>query len=313
MQSKTSTVVILGTGGTIAGTAAVPSDNVGYSAAQLGVAQLVAAVPALADLSVEAEQVAKVDSKDMDFAIWRRLAERVAHHLARPTVSGIVITHGTDTLEETAYFLQRVLAPRKAVVLAAAMRPATSLLADGPQNLLDAVRLARSDGACGVLAVLAGQVHSGLDVRKRHPYRLDAFDSGDAGVLGHMEEGVLRRHRAWPQGDALGLDHLPAHPAHFPRVDIVMSYAGAGGALVRALCRDGVQGIVVAGTGNGSLHHQLEAALLEAQAAGVRVVRSTRCGAGTVLAARDDALPGAGVLTPVQARVELILQLCPPR
>lgn len=313
MQSKPSTVVILGTGGTIAGTAAQPGDNVGYSAAQLGVAQLVAAVPALADMAIEVEQVAQVDSKDMGFAVWRRLAERVAHHLARPEAKGIVITHGTDTLEETAYFLQRVLAPRKAVVLAAAMRPASALLADGPQNLLDAVRLAQWADAQGVLAVLAGQVHSGLDVRKRHPYRLDAFDSGDAGVLGHMEEGRLRRHRPWPQGDPLGLDLLPVDAGGWPRVEVVMSYAGAGGALVRALCRDGVQGIVVAGTGNGSLHHELEAALLEAQAAGVPVVRSTRCGAGAVLATVGDTLPSAGALTPVQARVELMLDLCRPR
>lgn len=306
-------VVVLGTGGTIAGTAALPGDNVGYSAAQLGVAQLVAAVPALAGLPIEAEQVAQVDSKDMDFAIWRRLAERVAHHLARPEVTGIVVTHGTDTLEETAYFLQRVLAPRKAVVLAAAMRPATALLADGPQNLLDAVRLAQWPDARGVVAVLAGQVHSGLDVRKQHPYRLDAFDSGDAGVLGHLEEGVLRRHRPWPQGDALGLGRLPTDASRWPRVEVVVSYAGAGGALVRALCRDGVRGIVVAGTGNGSLYHELEAALLEAQAAGVRVVRGTRCAAGAVVSTIGDTLPSADALSPFQARIELMLDLCRPR
>ncbi len=144
MQAK---IVILGTGGTIAGTAASPADAIGYTAAQLGVAQLVAGVPALAGLPLESEQVAQLDSKDMDFATWQRLAQRVAAHLARDEVQGVVITHGTDTLEETAYFLHRVLAPAKPVVLTAAMRPATSLQADGPQNLLDAVTLARS-GAC---------------------------------------------------------------------------------------------------------------------------------------------------------------------
>jgi L-asparaginase len=310
MQNNASSVVILGTGGTIAGTAAEPGDNVGYSAAQLGVAQLVAAVPALAGLPIEAEQVAQIDSKDMDWPVWRRLAERVAHHLARAEVQGIVITHGTDTLEETAYFLHRVLAPRKPVVLAAAMRPATALLADGPQNLLDAVSVARLDGASGVVAMLAGQVHSGLDVRKTHTYRLNAFSSGDAGVLGEMEEGVLRQHRPWPQGDPLDLARLPRDVARWPRVELVTSHAGVGGAVVRALCADGVHGIVVAGTGNGSVHHALEAALLEAQAAGVRVWRSSRCGAGPVLESGDDGLPGAGALTPVQARVELMLQLC---
>ncbi len=310
MQNKASSVVILGTGGTIAGTADEPGDNVGYSAAQIGVAQLVAAVPALAMLLIEAEQLAQIDSKDMDFSIWRRLTERVAHHLARPSVKGIVITHGTDTLEETAYFLQRVLAPHKPVVLAAAMRPATALLADGPQNLLDAVNVARFDGAQGVLAVLAGQVHSGVDVRKTHTYRLNAFGSGDAGVLGQIEEGALRRHRPWPQGEAFGLSRLPSDAADWPRVELVTSHAGATGAVVRALCKDGVDGIVVAGTGNGSVHHALEAALHDAQAAGVRVWRSSRCGDGAVLGSADDALPGAGALTPVQARIELMLQLC---
>ena len=108
------------------------------------------------------------------------LAARVAHHLARDEVAGVVITHGTDTLEETAYFLQRVLAPAKPVVLTAAMRPATAPSADGPQNLLDAVRVAALPGACGVLACIAGTVHAGDQVRKIHPYRVDAFDSGDA-------------------------------------------------------------------------------------------------------------------------------------
>ncbi len=310
MQNKASVVVILGTGGTIAGTAAIPADNIGYSVAQIGVAQLVASVAALRRVRIEAEQVAQVDSKDMGFALWRGLAERVAHHLARVEVAGIVITHGTDTLEETAYFLQRVLAPLKPVVLTAAMRPATSLQADGPQNLLDAVCVSQAAGAQGVVAVLAGKVHSAIDVRKRHPYRLDAFGSGDAGVLGRVEEGVLRQHRPWPQGEALGLDGLPADVARWPRVEVVMSYTGASGALVRALCNDGVQGIVAAGTGNGSLHQALETALLDAQAAGVRVWRSTRCGDGAVLASGQDALPGAGALTPVQARIELMLQLC---
>ena len=310
MQNNASVVVILGTGGTIAGTAAKPGDNVGYSAAQIGVAQLVAAVPALQKVAIEAEQVGQVDSKDMGFALWRRLAERAAHHLARPDVAGVVITHGTDTLEETAYFLHRVLAPVKPVVFAAAMRPATSLQADGPQNLLDAVTVAQTMGALGVVAVLAGQVHSGLEVRKQHPYRLDAFSSGDAGALAHIEEGVLRQHRSWPRGEALGLRRLPTDVTHWPRVEVVMSYAGADGNVVRALFNDGVQGIVVAGTGNGSVHHALQSALLEAQAAGVRVLRSTRCSTGAVLGG-DERVQGAGVLTPVQARIELMLQLCP--
>jgi len=307
--SSPATIVILGTGGTIAGTATHPGDNVGYSAAQIGVESLVRGVPALANVPIEAEQVAQVDSKDMDFAIWRRLTERVAHHLARPDVVGVVVTHGTDTLEETAYLLQRVLAPRKPVVLAAAMRPATALQADGPQNLLDAVCVARTPGAQGVVAVMAGKVHGGLDVRKQHPYRIDAFGSGDAGVLARVEEGVLRQHRPWPGGQAFGLTRLPTDVGRWPRVEIVVSHAGADGRIVRALCADGVQGLVVAGTGNGSVHQALESALLDAQAGGVTVWRSSRCGDGAVLAKAGDRLPGAGALTPVQARVELMLSL----
>ena len=313
MQSIEPCVVVLGTGGTIAGTAVDAADNVGYTAAQLGVEQLVRAVPALAATGLEVHQIAQLDSKDMDFATWHALAGAVAEHLARAEVVGIVITHGTDTLEETAFFLQRVLAPAKPVVITAAMRPATALLADGPQNLLDAVRVAQFAGARGVLVVAAGAVHAGADVRKVHPYRVDAFGSGDAGVLAHLEEGRLRQHRAWPESVALGLDVLWPDASAWPRVEIVHSHVNAGDGLVRALCADGVQGIVVAGTGNGTLHHVLEASLLRAQADGVAVLRSTRCGDGAVIDATLARLPGAGALTPVKARIELMLTLMQTR
>lgn len=309
MQNNASIVVVLGTGGTIAGTAPHAGDNVGYTAAQLGAAQLVATVPALAGVPIEVQQIAQIDSKDMDFHVWRALAEAVSQHLARPQVCGIVITHGTDTLEETAYFLQRVLAPSKPVVLVAAMRPATALQADGPQNLLDAVCVARSAGARGVVAVLAGKVHGALDMRKVHTYRLDAFDSGDAGTLAQVEQGRLRQHRAWPGGDAVGLARLPRDAAQWPVVEIVTSHAQARAASVQALRDAGVQGIVVAGTGNGHVHHALETALLDAQAAGLAVLRCTRCLGGSVIDATPPALPSAGALTPVQARIELMLQL----
>lgn len=310
MQNNAGSVVILGTGGTIAGTAAEAGDNIGYSAAQLGVEALVVAFPMLAAVAaLESEQVAQIDSKDMDSAIWSRLAQRVAHHLARSEVTGIVITHGTDTLEETAYFLQRVLAPTKPVVLTAAMRPATALGADGPQNLLDAVRVAVADGARGVVAVLAGTLHSAIDVRKAHTYRVDAFSSGDAGAIAQIEEGVLRQHRAWPAGEAFGLTRLPADTARWPRVEIATSHAGASGVSVDALLAAGVDGIVAAGTGNGSLHYRLEAALRHAQAAGVRVWRSSRCQDGAVLGDAANGFPSAGSLTPVKARIALMLEL----
>lgn len=307
MQDTARTVAVLATGGTIAGTAASATDNIGYSAAQLGVQALVDAVPALAGAPLITEQVAQLDSKDMSHEVWAALAQRVAHHLAQPDVAGVVITHGTDTLEETAYLLQRLLAPAKPVVLTAAMRPATSLLRDGPQNLLDAVALAREPGARGVMAVLAGTVHSALDLRKLHSYRLDAFGSGDAGPLAYIEEGRVRRLREWPAGEPLGLERIAR--GEWPWVEIVTSHAGARPEAVRALVAAGVRGLVVAGTGNGTLHHALQDALLAAQAAGVSVLRCTRCLAGPVLATPAERLPSAGTLTPVQARIELMLRL----
>ena len=312
MQSKT--VVILGTGGTIAGTAADAGDNLGYTAAQLGVADLLRAVPALASVPIEAEQVAQLDSKDMSYGVWRELALRCTHHLARSEVSGIVITHGTDTLEETAYFLSRLLDADKPVVMTAAMRPATSLQADGPQNLLDAVRCVQTRGARGVVVALAGTVHGAREVRKLHPYRLDAFGSGDGGPLARVEEGVLRRLRDWPQEPAaFSVDQLPADPAAWPRVHIVTSHAGCDGSIVSLLCAAGAQGLAVAATGNGTLHCEMEAALLEAQADGVLVLRSTRCNDGRVIPGAADALPSADDLTPVKARIELLLRLLAQR
>jgi L-asparaginase len=300
-------VVILGTGGTIAGIAARPDDAVGYSAAQLGVGHLVAAVPALRDTDLECEQVAQLDSKDMDVATWQLLAARAAHHLARADVAGVVVTHGTDTLEETAYLLHRLLAGAKPLVLTAAMRPATSIAADGPGNLLDAVTTARDGRAHGVLVAVAGRVWAGAELRKVHSYRLDAFAAGDAGPLALVEEGALRWLRDAPRDEVLGLARIARDAAQWPRVEIVTSHAGAGGALVDALIAQGVDGIVAAGTGNGTLHRDLEAALLRAQAAGVQVLRCTRCAAGPVLG--QTMVPAAPTLSPPQARIELMLRL----
>jgi L-asparaginase len=307
MQSTEGIVVILGTGGTIAGTAADPGNNVGYTAGQIGVAQLVQAVPPLAGQRLEAEQVAQLDSKDMDHATWLKLAQRVAHHLAREAVQGVVITHGTDTLEETAYFLQRVLGPAKPVVMTAAMRPATALLADGPQNLLDAVTVARCPGACGVVAVLNGQVFGAEDVRKLHSYRVEAFGSGDAGPVAVVEEGRVRAFRAWPQSAAFGVARLPADPAQWPQVALLLSHAGVSGGVVDALRAQGVRGIVVAGTGNGTVHRELLPALERARQQGVTVWRASRCAQGGVLG--ESELPSAGALSAVKARIELMLRL----
>jgi L-asparaginase len=307
LPSAARITVILGTGGTIAGTAASPYDDLGYHAAELSIGALVATVPALQRVPLEAEQVAQIDSKDMSYAVWQRLLRRLEVHLARPEVGGIVVTHGTDTLEETAYFLQRVLAPAKPVVLTAAMRPATSVLADGPRNLLDAVIVARHGGARGVLAVLAGDVFHGADLRKGHTHRLDAFVPGEGGLLGRVEGGALRRMRTWPDGPALACACTAVAAAEWPRVEIVLNHAGADGRHVDALLALGLDGLVLAGTGNGTLSSGLEDAALRARAAGVRVLLASRCAGGPVTG-EAGALPSAGGLSAVQARVELLLQ-----
>jgi L-asparaginase len=156
-------------------------------------------------------------------------------------------------------------------------------------------------------------IHGAIDVAKQHTYRLDAFSSGDAGPIGYVEEGKLRLLRDWPMPDehAAGALKKFADTNHWPRVEIVMNHAGAGGAMVDALVARGVDGLVVAGTGNGSVHHELEAALRRAQAEGVKVVRSTRCAQGRVLARPDDTLPDSGGLSPVKARIALMLELLP--
>jgi L-asparaginase len=308
-------IVILGTGGTIAGRAASVSDNIGYTAAQVGVEELLAAIPALAQAgTVLTEQVAQVDSKDMSFAVWAKLAARVSHYLAQPDVQGIVITHGTDTLEETAFFLQALLAPAKPVVLTCAMRPATALVPDGPQNLLDAVAVARHAGAQGVVAVCAGVIHGAADVQKAHTYRLDPFSSGDAGPIGYVEEGRLRQLRPWPQAEAgrvqaaaqtiaslTGRRRAPRRNHHEP-------------CRRRRSHRAGPAGAGCAGPGGGR-HRQRQPAprtggrLAEGPSRRRQSVRASRCTAGRVLPTPADTIPDSEGLSPVKARVQLILQL----
>lgn len=300
---------MLGTGGTIAG----EGSDLQYRAGQVDAGRLVG--DALADraakveVEVEVEQIAQIDSKNLTFDVWRRLVDATARHLARSEVQGVVITHGTDTLEETAYLLQRLLAPAKPVVLTGAMRPSTSPRSDGPQNLRDALRVAREPGACGVTVVFDGRIIGALDVRKVHPTRLGAFAAGEAGALGIVEAGRVRRFREWPVGDAAA--PFPSDPAAWPVVEIVTSHAGARAATVEALVASGVHGIVVAATGNGTVHSALEAALGRAWAGGVAVLRATRCLDGAILE-HESTMPrfdSAGALTPVQARIELMLTL----
>lgn len=320
-RSKT-TVMVLGTGGTIAGRASSASDNVGYKAGEVPVSELLGDVLVPAGVQVQAQQVAQIDSKDMGPAVWRLLLAAVRDALNNPAVCGVVVTHGTDTLEETAYLLQRVLNPAKPVVLVSAMRPATATLRDGPQNLQDGLQLAAMPGAKGVLAVCMGQVHSGLDVRKVHNHNVVAFDSGDAGCVGELREGRWTPWRPWPQlphADEGLLDKLLS-PRPWPRVEWVTSHGGQDGYGVRSMLTasqtawqsgqvDAVlKGLLVAGTGNGTVHQDLEAALMEAQAAGVHVRRSTRVARGSVIEAGYGGFE-VSRLPPAKARLALMLDL----
>jgi L-asparaginase len=309
MQSVAGVVVILGVGGTIAGPAASAAAHTGYQAGVLGAQALIGAVPALQGQALEGETLAWLDSCNMDHATWAALRERAAFHLARPEVVGVVVTHGTDTLEETAYFLHRTLATPKPLVFTAAMRPATALSPDGPQNLFDAVAVARQAGARGVLAVLGGVIHAGASLRKVHGYRVDAFSAGDAGPVGLLEDGRVRRLRDWPAAPLHAAAGRLGEPAGWPVVDIVTSHAGARARTLDALVAAGAQGLVIAGTGNGSVHAELLRAARRAEAAGVRVWRASRCALGGVVGGAPDALASAGELTPVQARIELMLDL----
>lgn len=331
--SNSNTLVVLGTGGTIAGRAVRPDDHTGYAAGQVSVAALLEGIPVPLGCQVEHEQVAQIDSKDMGPAVWKLLLVRLQHHLQRPNVSGVVVTHGTDTLEETAYLLQRVLCPAKPVVLTCAMRPATALVPDGPQNLADALVVAAHPGACGVVAVCAGRVHRADAVQKVHPYRLDAFDSGDAGPLGQVEQGCLTLWRDWPDAavSSLCIQSIPQKPlplipdllwprllaeAAWPRVEVLVSHAGADGTLVQALLAytgpniAPLRGLVVGGTGNGTLHQDLAAALQQAQAQGVVVWRTTRCVEGRVVVSdpHTEAIPTVSMPL-VKARLALQLAL----
>ncbi len=308
-------IAVLATGGTIAGSAADAAQTAGYQAGVVGVDRLLAAVPALANVAqIEAEQVASIDSKDLDLALWTTLAHRIDALAARKDIDGIVVTHGTDTLEETAYVLHLTAKTSKPIVVTAAMRPSSALSADGPLNLLGAVTVAATREAWGrgVLVAFSNRIHSARDVVKTSTYAVDAFQSPEVGVLGWVQDGRVEFQRGVVR------PHTAATPfaadGGWPNVEIVASYAGATRTAVDALIAAGVRGIVVAGTGNGSIHAAIQAALAEAVRQGIAVVRASRVGSGHVMrngAAPDDTLGfvSAGTLNPYKARVLLMLAL----
>jgi L-asparaginase len=311
---------VLATGGTIAG--AQTDGERGYRAAAFSVDALIAAVPQLAALAhIEVEQVAAIGSQDMDDATWLRLAARTQAALDSPAVAGVVITHGTDTMEETAFFLNLVVRSEKPVVLVGAMRPATAISADGPMNLYNALAVAAHPATRGrgVLVVANDEIHFAREIAKTNTTQVGTFDSGHRGLAGLVNAGRLhlyappvRRHTA--ASEFAPLAAAGAGAQRLPRVDIVYAHAGMGRELIDAAVKAGARGLVIAGMGDGNLGAVALAAAAEAAQAGVAVVRSSRAGGGVVernIEVDDDALRfiAADELNPQKARVLLLLGL----
>jgi L-asparaginase/glutamin-(asparagin-)ase len=314
---KLANVSILATGGTIAGTGATSTTTVGYTAATVGVETLIKAVPEITKVAnVSGEQVFQIASESMTNEHWLTLAKRINALLAQPKVDGIVITHGTDTLEETAYFLNLVVKSRKPVVLVGSMRPSTALSADGPINLYNAVLLAAHPDAAGrgVLVAMNDQIHAARDVTKANTTTADTFRTTELGMIGYLQGGkpffyrqVTRKHTVDTEFDVSKLDALP-------QVDVAYAYANVGAVAVEALVNAGARGLVHAGVGNGSLPARTKPALVAAREKGVIVVRSSRVGQGIVARngeANDDQLDfvAADTLSPQKARILLMLAL----
>lgn len=320
----------LATGGTIAG-AQFSQAPWGYKAAAFSADDLIAAVPRLAELArLEVEQIAAIGSQDMDEATWLKLAERTQAALDAPEIAGVVITHGTDTMEETAFFLNLVVRSEKPVVLVGAMRPATAISADGPMNLYNAVAVAAHPQAHsrGVLVVANDEIHFAREVSKTNTTQVGTFHATERGLAGLVNAGRLhlygpptRRHTitsefapcSAPSPAPASLEPLP-RPSSLPKVEIVYGYAGMGREPIDAAVRAGSRGIVIAGVGDGNLGATPLAAATEAATAGVAVVRSSRTGGGVVernIEIDDDArgFIAADELNPQKARILLMLGL----
>lgn len=305
------TIAILATGGTIAGSADDAGSAARYRAGAVPIDQLLAASKLGLErvANVRAEQVAQIDSKDLTFDVWEKLVERVRHWIDVERVDGVVITHGTDTLEETAMLLHLTQQGDTPIVITAAMRPSTSLSADGPLNLLNAVRLAANPASRGrgVLVALNQRVHAARDVQKGHTYAVEAFVSPDVGPVGFVLDTQVQFQRATERPDAADVLPMPS-AGQWPWVEVLASYAQPDARLVDALVTAGVKGLVIAATGAGSIHVNLEAALNRASQQGVFVLRSTRTGAGIVPPQPDaQGWASTGTLNPYKARVLLML------
>lgn len=310
------TIVVLATGGTIAG-AATSDVKAGYTSGQVGVEQLLNAVPQAKKLAnLRGEQISNIGSQDMNDQVWLKLANRVNELLAMPDVSGVVITHGTDTIEETAYFLNLVVKSSKPVVLTASMRPSTALSADGPLNFYNAVAVAADRGAVGkgVLVVINDWIHGAASLTKTSTTAVQTFMSPLSGLIGTVAYGTPEWYRGPVGRNTTRSDFSVGPTTVLPRVDIIMATENMDGTLINAAAAAGAKGIVIAGVGNGNMTKTaLEA--LEAQARrGIVCVRSSRVATGQVgrnVEVNDDSLHFVASLglNPQKARVLLRLAL----
>ncbi|NLW16802.1 MAG: asparaginase [Firmicutes bacterium] len=311
------TIYLLATGGTIAGRAKSPLQTAGYRAGELSVAELLESVPGLNETAkIKGEQICNVASPFITVDIWLQLARRINELLASPEVTGVVVTHGTDSLEETAYFLNLVVKSSKPVVIVGAMRPATALSPDGPLNLVNAVHVAACPAAHGhgVLVVMNDEIYAARDVSKTHVSHLHTFRSPDLGALGSISSGVVTFYRQVTRRHTLDTEFDVNHLPTLPRVDIVYAHLGADGALIEAAVAAGARGLVLAGMGQGGGTSEQNAALRWAQERGIIVVRSSRTGTGRILPPPAEWLAQglaitADNLNPQKARILLALAL----
>jgi L-asparaginase len=308
-------VVVLSTGGTIAGRGNSTMSMAEYKAGELGGEELVAAVPELKQYArVSVEQVSNIGSSNMTIALWRTLADRInTLFTADADVAGVVITHGTSTIEETAYFLNLTVKHDRPVVLVGSQRPATALSADGPLNLVNAVRTAACPGSRGhgVLVVLNDEINAARDVTKSNTFRAETFRSGELGFLGYVDQDKVAYYRSSTKRHTTASEFDLKAIKDLPRVEIVYSSVESDAPLiVAALSNAGVRGIVFAATGAGSLS-DLEVEAVK-KAGKTVFVRSSRVGNGRVIGrAEFDTLRiiAADNLSPQKARVLLMLGL----
>ena len=308
-------VYILATGGTIAGSGSSATKS-NYSAGQVAIGTLLDAVPAIRDVAnVEGEQVVNIGSQDMSDAVWLVLAKRVNELLDQKDVNGVVITHGTDTMEETAFFLSLTVKSKKPVVLVGAMRPSTAISADGPANLYNAVVTAASEESenRGVLVCMNGKVFGAADVTKTNTTSVETFQAPNSGPLGYIHNGEVRYfHPAVKDKDALYFN--VNNRKSLPKVGIAYGYSNVEADVVEMMIKKDYEGIVYAGVGNGNIHSNVFPMLEKARKKNVIVVRSSRVptGATTLDAEVDDnkyEFVASWGLNPQKARILLMLAL----